>query len=150
MENKRIINIETGLKEFSLNDAVTVYFNPTDVSFIGKIYDTFAELENRQEEYKEKITKGTTFEVLELTKTLDTEMREKLFDIFGVDVVTPLIGKANVYAMAGGMPIWANILLGVMDELEGETEEQKKLNAEKIAFYTKKYQVKDHQRKAKK
>lgn len=147
---KKILQIETGLKEFSLNDAVTVRFNPTDSAFVGKIYTTFSELEKKQEEYQKKIMEGTTDEVIELTKTLDKEMRDTLEDIFGVDVVTPLIGNANVYSMAGGMPIWTNILLAVMDELEVSTEEQRKLNAEKIAFYTKKYQAKDHQRKARK
>lgn len=147
---KKLLQIETGLKEFSLNDEVTVRFNPTDSGFVGKIYTTFSDLEKKQEVYQKKIAEGTTEEVLELTKNLDKEMRDTLEDIFGVDVVTPLIGSTNVYSMAGGMPVWANILLAVMDELEVSTEEQKKMNAEKIAFYTKKYQTRDHQRKARK
>lgn len=34
-------NFDTGMKEFEINDAVTVSFNPTDPETIKKIFDVF-------------------------------------------------------------------------------------------------------------
>ncbi len=144
------LTIDTGLREYNLNGKVTVTFNPTDSIFIGKIYDTFSDLEEKEKEYKKQMENATAKEVLELSQQLNVEMRGILEDIFGVDVVTPLIGNANVYALAEGLPVWANILLAIIDELDdASVEEQAKTNA-RIAYYTKKYQVRDHKRKGSK
>ena len=41
-------NFDTGMKEFEINDAVTVSFNPTDPETIKKIFDVFDSLDARQ------------------------------------------------------------------------------------------------------
>ena len=54
----------------------------------------------------------------------------------------PLFGSMNLFASAGGLPVWANLMLAVADEVEACMQgELKKLEA-KISKYTAKYQVK--------
>ena len=45
----------------------------------------------------------------------------------------------NVYAMADGLPVWCNLMLAVMDEIDTSfAREQKRMNP-RIAKYTAKY-----------
>ena len=93
------LNISTGVEEYSLNGKVKIYFNPTDADFTERIYRSFDFLDAKQDEYQKRIDASESVEQsLAFLKELDTEMREHLFSIFGEDIVTPLIGTANVYA----------------------------------------------------
>ena len=142
------LNISTGIKEYSLNDKVSVWFNPTDADFMTRVFDTFEALEKKQDEYANAIAKTkTTRESLKVMADMNEEMRGLLAELFGVDIVTPLIGSANVYAFSEGMPIWANIMLAILDKMEGEHAEQIKLSKKRMAKYTAKYA--DHKKKAK-
>lgn len=138
------LNIETGLQEFSLNGKVSVWFNPTDGSFIGRIYEVFDKFEKMEAEYKEKTKSADPAEIIEYSRQLDANMRADMVGVFGMDIVTPLIGEVNVYALADGVPIWVNILLAIIDVCDSTvTEEQKKSNA-RIKKYTDKYAKKYH------
>lgn len=55
-----VIRFDNGLKEYSLNDAVTVRFNPTDIKFIERVFDVFDEMDKKQEAYKAEIDMWTT------------------------------------------------------------------------------------------
>ena len=44
------LNFSTGLEEYSLNDRVTVKFNPTDAVFLERLADLFQKLDALQEE----------------------------------------------------------------------------------------------------
>ena len=145
------LNISTGVKEYSLNDKVSVWFNPTDADFMTRVFDTFDALEKKQDEYSKAITSSkSTRESLDVMAKMNEEMRQLLSDLFGTDIVTPLIGDTNVYAFSDGMPIWANIMLAVIDKMEGEQAEQIKLSKKRMAKYTAKYEASDHKKKAKK
>ena len=50
-------NFDTGMKEFEINDAVTVSFNPTDPETIKKIFDVFDSLDAKQAAYKAEIAR---------------------------------------------------------------------------------------------
>ena len=53
------LSFETGVNEYDLGGKVTVKFNPTDVSFLEKLSESFATLDKIQEEVrlsKEEIT----------------------------------------------------------------------------------------------
>ena len=133
------IQVNTGLQKFNLGGKVVVEFNPTDMAFAEKIYKTFEELDKKQQEYKDRIPTLEDEQIFEFGREIDGEMRTAINNLFGIDVMTPLIGDMNVYALADGLPIWANIILAVMDTMEVQiTDEQKKSQA-RINKYTKKY-----------
>lgn len=141
------LNIQTNIEEFKLNGTVSVFYNPSDPNFIGEIFDALNDFSNKTDEYHSQIEKASVEEALALGRKLDADMRARFEQIFGVDVITPIIGKTNVYAVADGLPIWANLLLAVMETLKGVDEEQLKRGNSRIAAYTKKYTVSDHKKK---
>lgn len=134
------IAFETGLQEFNLAGKVTVQFNPADVTFAEKIYTAFKALEDKQDGYRKEIEAvKEPIEVFKIAHRLDTEMRDILNGLFGKDIVTPLIGDCNVYALADGLPIWANILMAVIDVMDESVSAATKRSKQRIDKYTKKY-----------
>lgn len=134
------ITVDTGVKEFNIGGKVSVYFNPSDATFAQRIYDTFKDLETKQDEYIDKLEHIEEVpDILAFGKELDEEMRMKLNTVFGTDVVTPLIGDCNVYALAGGYPIWANLLTAVLNAMDETVKKETQKSKQKIEKYTNKY-----------
>lgn len=134
------IKFETGLVTYNLNGAVKVSFNPTDSAFVEQLCSTFEALDKKQDSYEAEI-KGVTDnrEIFEIARKRDAEMRDMIDGAFGEPVCNALFGGMNVYALADGLPVWANLILAVMDEINNSlAREQKKTNP-RIAKYTAKY-----------
>ena len=135
------LNFESGLVTYSLNGKCEVSLNPTDAEFVERFHSAFSELEKKQEGYKEQVAAMTDgVEIFEFAKARDTEMRGILDGIFETPICDALFGSMNVYAMAGGLPVWCNLMLAILDEIESTmSREQKNMNP-RIAKYTAKYQ----------
>ena len=133
------IIFDTGVKEFNINGAVTVSFAPTDMAFIEKVYKALESLDNRQEAYRTEINGIKDEEVFELARRVDAEAREEINGIFGSDVCTPIFGGMSLYAIADGLPVWANLILAIIDQFDGAFAEEKKKTTPRIAKYTAKY-----------
>ena len=134
------LNFDLGLNEYDLGGKVTVQFNPTDVSFLEKLSESFAALDQIQEEVKrEEITDEK--DVYNLAKNLDIRMREIIDALFGMDVCTPLFGEMNLFASAGGLPVWANLMLAIADEVQDSMDSELKHREARIRKYTEKYRV---------
>ena len=145
------LNISTGIQEYSLNGKVTIYINPTDAEFAERVFHTFDFLDKKQDSMADAIADSENAEqTFAFLRDLDEEMREHLFNLFDEDIVTPLIGSMNVYALADGAPIWFNILTGIIDVIGEGIDEQTKKSKERIKKYTAKYTTADHKKKAKK
>ena len=134
------IRFEIGVKTFNLNGAVEVSFNPTDTEFARRIYETFDSLDKKQDHFKEEVGKiAGTSKIFDFARERDAEMRTMIDNAFGVPVCDAVFGGINVYALADGLPVWCNLMLAVMDELDsGFAREQKATNA-RVAKYTAKY-----------
>ena len=136
------LTFDNGIEEYDLDGKVTVKFNPTDVAFLEKLSDSFASLDLIQEEVKlskEEITDEK--DVFNLAKNLDTKMRDIINALFGMDVCTPLFGEMNLFASAGGLPVWANLMLAVADEVQNSMQGELKKREARIRKYTEKYRV---------
>ena len=121
---------------------MTVRFNPTDVSCLEKLSDSFAYLDLIQEEVrlsKEEITDEK--DVYNLAKNLDAKMRDIINALFGQDVCTPLFGEMNLFASAGGLPVWANLMLAIADEVQVSMQGELQKREARIKKYTEKYRV---------
>ena len=59
--------------------------------------------------------------------------------VFGAPVCDALFGCMNVYAMADGLPVWCNLMLAVMDEIDTTFAREQKATNARITKYTKKY-----------
>lgn len=134
------LKIATGVETYKLNDSVEVSFNPTDAAFGEKLFNAFDTLDKRQESYKAEVGKAEgKRELFDVVRKLDGEMREIINDVFEFDVCSGLFGELNVYALAEGLPLWANLLFAVMDEMDETVMREKKAMNPRIAKYTKKY-----------
>ncbi len=134
------LKIAIGVETYKLNDSVEVSFNPTDGAFVEKLFNAFDTLDKRQESYKTEVGKAEgKRELFDVVRKLDGEMREIINDVFEFDVCSGLFGELNVYALAEGLPLWANLLLAIMDEMDETVMREKKAMNPRIAKYTKKY-----------
>ena len=134
------LNFDLGLNEYDLGGKVTVKFNPTDVSFLEKLSESFATLDRIQEEVKREEISDEK-DVYNLAKNLDTKLRDIIDALFGMDVCTPLFGEMNLFASAGGLPVWANLMLAIADEVQASMQGELEKRNDKIRKYTEKYHV---------
>lgn len=133
------IKFETGLKLFSINGAVEVCFSPTDMNFIEKVYSAMDRMDKKQEEYKEIFADAKDAEIFDLVRRMDTDAREEINSIFGLDICTPVFGQMSLFTVADGLPVWANFILALIDELDGAFADEKKKTNPRIQKYTAKY-----------
>lgn len=134
------LNFDTGVETFDLNGKIQISFNPTDSNFVDRLFNAYNELDKRQDEYKKKIEPITdTREILDLVKEEDEEVRSIIDGVFNAPVCDAVFPNMNVYALSGGMPVWCNLLLAVINELDSAYAREKKAVNQKMAKYTKKY-----------
>ena len=133
------LSFSTGLEEYSLNDRVTVRFNPTDASFLERLAELFSRLDALQEEVSALQDSTPEEEVFPLAKSLDARMRDLLDGFFGTSVCEALFGSMNLFASAGGLPVWANLLLALTEEVEAAMQGELSAREARIAKYTEKY-----------
>lgn len=134
------LNFETGLVSYSLNGKCEITFNPTDSAFVEKIFLAFDHLDSKQETYKAEIEKiADKKQIFEISRQRDNEMREIIDDVFGVPVCENLFGYMNVYALADGLPVWCNLMLAIIDEVDTTFAREQKATNARITKYTSKY-----------
>lgn len=142
------LSINTGLKEYNLTDAngnvlVTVFFNPTDPAFLERLYNVFASLDKMDVEYHERMQKEkNNTQLFETARELDANMRKMIDKALGADVCTPIFGGISVYAWADGLPLWANLLLSIIDEMDDALTREKNATDPRLEKYTKKFNKK--------
>lgn len=137
------LNFETGLVTYDLNGKCEVSFNPTDSNFVERLYAAFEELDKKQEGYKAQVDKmADKKEIFEFARERDAEMRTIIDGVFDAPVSDALFGGMNVYAVAGGLPVWCNLMLAVMDEIDTTFAREQKSTNSRIAKYTAKYKRK--------
>ena len=134
------LNVSNGLKEYNINGKCTIQFNPTDPNFIAKIFDTFDALDKKHDEYNQMIRKETDGKKLfEIARTMDKEMRATIDELFGCELCGPVFGDISVYAAADGLPLWANLMLAIIDEMDDAFAREKKASNPRIKKYTDKF-----------
>ena len=134
------LTFETGLVNYSINGICDVTFNPTDSNFVKRLFDSFEFLDKKQDAYRAEIEKvADKKEVFEIAMARDAEMREIIDGIFENPVCEAIFGGMNVYAMADGLPVWCNLLLAIMDEVDTTFAREQKATNPRITKYSSKY-----------
>lgn len=136
------IRFDTGVQEYDLNGAVKVKFAPTDMAFIERVFNALDNMDKKQGEYRKVAEAESNAEVFELARRMDADAREEINNAFGFDICAPLFGNMNVFAVADGFPVWANLLLAIIDQFEGAFADEKKKTNPRIQKYTAKYSKK--------
>lgn len=140
------LTIATGVVEYSLNDTCHVAFNPTDATFVERVYQVFDKLDKQQDartaRIKEIEAQNDSAALFSYSREVDEEMRADINDLFGTDVCAPLFGAMNVYAFADGLPLWANLLFAIMDVINSANDEQREKMSPRLNAYIAKYKRK--------
>lgn len=138
------IEFNTGLVAYDINDRAKVVFNPTDAAFIERVFSSFDELDRRQEQYSAEIAAQTdNAGVFDVARRMDGEMRGLIDGAFGeAGVAEAIFGGVNVYALADGLPIWCNLMLSVIDEMDTSFAREKKASNPRVQKYLAKYKKK--------
>lgn len=137
-----LLNFDTGLVTFSINGKSEVTFNPTDSTFVERISQVFDKLDELQEKYVETVQKLDANNVFDYARESDTEMRGLIDTIFEHPICADVFGDMNVYAYAGGLPAWANLMMAIIDTINNAFDSEQKLTSKRIEKYTAKYRKK--------
>jgi hypothetical protein len=140
------LNISTGLKSYDLTDEngdvlCTVRFNPTDPTFAQRLYEAFAGLGEKDEQFHQRIVdESDPVKIFGVACEADAEMRKTIDGILGPGTCQAIYGTANVYyARADGLPLWANLLLSIMDEMDDAMMRENKAADPRLAKYVNKF-----------
>lgn len=140
MNDVKALNFESGLVTYNINGRCQVSFNPTDSNFVERLYLAFEDLDKKQESYKTQVEKlADKREIFDFARERDAEMRKIIDGLFDAPVSDSLFGGMSVYAVASGLPIWCNLMLAVMDEIDTTFSREQKATNPRIAKYTEKY-----------
>lgn len=134
------LNFETGLVTYNLNGKCEVSFNPTDSNFVERLYSALEELDKKQEDYKSRAEGLDGRAMFDFARERDAEMRGIIDGVFECPVSDALFGGMNVYAVAGGLPVWCNLMLAILDEIDAAATREQKTTNSRVAKYVAKYQ----------
>lgn len=130
------LNFGDGLVTYTINGKCDVSFNPTDSNFVEQLYLAFEELDKKQEGYKAQIEKmGDKKQIFAFARERDAEMRKIIDSVFDAPVADALFGGMNVYALAEGVPVWCNLMLAIMDEIDTSFSREQKFTNPRIKKY---------------
>ena len=132
---------DSGVISYSLNGKYEVSFNPADRVFAERFYNAVDEMGKIQEEYAEKAKAlQEPAEAFSLSRERDNEMGKVLDGLFGAPVCEAVFGTMSLCAFANGFPVWLNLMLSILDEIEANIGDIQKQADPRIAKYKAKYQ----------
>lgn len=141
------LRIESAEKEIELVNekrglSVTVLIAPYDIFFLGKITEASEKLDGLHEKLKNDAPNGDYESFARFyaeSREIDAEMRGIIDGIFNAEVCNTLFPTQSMFALAGGMPTWANILTCIIDQLDESLEGEKRKAQDRIRKYSAKY-----------
>ena len=133
------LNFETGLVTYKVNGRSEISFNPGDIGFVERLFNTFDRLAKRQDAVEEENRRVDGANLFELAKRRDEQMRAEIDGIFGEQICNNVFGRTNVFAIADCMPLWCNFLLAVIDEIDAAAEGLEQRTSDRVKMYTAKY-----------
>lgn len=135
----RELNFDTGLVTYVVNGKCEISFNPADVAFVDRLFKTFDSLAQRQDHAEVEKQTASGADLFALAEQRDKYMREQIDNVFGEPVSDLIFGKMSVYALAGGLPLWCNFLMAVIDEIDSAIQEEQRVASPRVDKYMAKY-----------
>lgn len=134
------LNFDTGLVTYKVNGQCEISFNPADVAFVKRLFNTFDSLSKQQEDIEGENQVVDGAKLFELVEQREKKMRADIDEVFGEPVCDKLFGKVSVFALAGGLPLWCNFLMAVIDKIDAAIEDEQKQASPRVAKYMAKYE----------
>lgn len=137
----RELTFDSGVVSYSLNGKCEVSFNPADRAFAERFYNAVDEMGKLQDEYAKKAEALQGPEgAFDLARERDVEMSKVLDGLFNAPVCEAVFGSMSLCAFANGFPVWLNLMLSILDEIEANIGDIQKQADPRIAKYKAKYQ----------
>lgn len=134
------LQFDTGLVTYKVNGSCEITFNPGDIGFVKKLFDLIDRLSDRQDTVELKDAEEVDGkELFALTEQWDAEMRSDVDNLFGEDVCAALFPNVSIFALAGGFPLWANLCMAIIDEIDANLVQEERKARERVDKYMKKY-----------
>lgn len=138
------LDFSRGIATFSLAGLCEVSFNPADTTFIEKLYSTMEKLRTSQDKFAKAAEEiGPSREMFDLSRKHDEEVKSAIDSLFNAPVSDVLFSDVSPCASADGLPIWMNLLLAVMDQVESRVGDAQQKADPRIAKYMEKYRKYD-------
>lgn len=134
MENNLLL--DGGLVTYRINGKCEILFNPSDINYLRRINEAFEKLSSIYDKYANM--EATDDEVFQIARERDEAMVTVINEAVNADINTALDG-ISICAFAGGLPIWLNLILALIDTMDDSAKNIEKEANEKIKKYTKKY-----------
>jgi len=132
---------DSGVVSYSLNGKCEVSFNPADHAFAERFYSAVDEMGKLQDEYAQKAKElQEPSQAFSLARQRDEEMGKVLDGLFDAPVCASVFGDMSLCAFANGFPVWLNLMLAILDEIEANIGDIQKQADPRIAKYKAKYQ----------
>lgn len=138
---EKTLSFDQGVVTYNVNGKAKISFNPTDANFTNRLYDTFTELDARQDEVQKQVESlgNDPKAVFAYVDGRDREMRATIDGLFGEGVADALFGDMNCYALADGLPMWINLFFAIAEEVNDAIEREHKRTDPRMQAYSRKY-----------
>lgn len=130
------LNFQTSRKTYTVNGGAEISFDPTDISFVHRMYGLLDKLKEEWEKPAPDLP-----DVFAVSALRDAEMRGEIDKVFGQPVCDKVFGDANIFSPAGGMPVCLNFILAVIEEIDAASQKEIKPSA-KTEEYLRKFKEK--------
>lgn len=134
------LQFDTGSVSYSIGGKMEICFNPADPVFAERLYGAIDDLGKIQDEYAKK---GEGIQdpkdAFDIRRERDRKMAEVLDNLFAAPVCDTVFGGMSLCAFANGFPVWLNLMLAIVDEVEAAAGNIQKLADPRIKKYTEKY-----------
>ena len=118
-----------------------IQFNPADMLFAGKIAKLFDRIDSLQQQYHGQMQlakDGLT--AYKVAQEANEKMMTEIDAVIGEGKSKAIFGGVACYAISQGLPIWANLMVSIVAEMDDAVvREQEKTNPT-LEKYLKKYQ----------
>lgn len=138
------LNFQTGRKEYTVNGGVQITFEPADIKFANAIIAAFGNCADISRNAN-IADLATIEEACAATIKLDKDIRAEINRAFGYDVCSLVFPDLSVIAVADGLPVWANFLMAIVDEIDthsGNVFVGQAKTKERVQKYLDKYSAK--------
>lgn len=130
--------------DYEIGGAV-ITLNPTDAKFAARLVSAFDGLDALEAQMQDALNKDDGA-VAELER-IDREMRAVINKMFagiqytpqGSNIADLICGGVSLYAISDGLPVWTNLLLALMDEVDEAITSQQAASDPRVEAYLKKY-----------
>lgn len=135
------LNFDSGVVSYSLNGKCEVSFNPADRVFAEKLYKAIDTMDKTMNDYAKKGEELQGPEgAFDMARERDEKMAEVLDGLFNAPVCAAVFGDMSLCAFASGFPVWLNLMLTIVDEMDDNIGDIKNQAESRIAKYKAKYQ----------